>query len=1091
TIPNADWNGSETITFTATDPGLLFASDAATFTVTAVNDAPVVAGIPDQTIAEGSTFATIALDGYVSDVDNTDAEMVWTYSGNTQLTVSIDANRVATIAIPNADWNGNETITFRATDPGLLFSSDPAVFTVTAVNDAPVVTDIPNQTIAEGSTFATVNLDSFVSDVDNTDAQMTWTYSGNTELTVSIDVNRVATITIPNADWNGSETITFTATDPGLLFASDPATFTVTTVNDAPVVADIPNQTIAEGSTFTTISLDGYVSDVDNTDAEMIWTYSGNTQLTVSIDINRVATITVPSADWNGNETITFRATDPGLLFASDPATFTVTAVNDAPVVTDIPNQTLAEGSTFATIALDGYVSDVDNTDAQMTWTYSGNNVLTVSIDINRVATITIPDINWNGSETITFTATDPGLLADSDPAVFTVTAVNNGPVVADIPDQSIAEGSVFATIALDDYVSDIDNTDAEIAWTYSGNTQLTVSIDPSRVATITIPNADWNGSEAITFTATDPGLLFASDAATFTVTPVNDAPVVADIPDQTIAEGATFTTISLDSYVSDIDNTDAQMTWTYTGNVELTVEIDVNRVATITLPSADWNGSETITFTATDPGLLFASDQATFTVTPVADAPILATIGARSVAENANLNFLVSASDADNTTPSLIAVPLPGGATFTDNGNGTGTLDWTPAFSQTGVYNVLFVASDGVLADSELVAITVNNTNRQPIADAGPDQFDLPAGQLVHLDGTGSSDPDTDPLTYSWVQVGGVSVTLSSTTSATPTFTPNALDTYLFALTVYDGIDFSLPDTVAIEVVNGAPPQAVSNFAIQRAGDELRFTWSAVTLDITGLPTTIDRYVIHRGTSAYFTPSLANEIGTTNAATTTFTDNNIGGANVVGDTLNQYFYVLQAFDAWGNSSALSNRVGEYDYQIITTPSTDYNLIAIPFTGTGITTADQLISAIGTGNVLTVNRYVASSQSFQSRFAAGFGTNFAVVPGGIYQVNAAAATTFTVVGNVPAPGSISYPIVTTATTDYNFLMVPFDRAADFGVAQDVINNMPGVLNTLNNFVAASQSYQSRFAAGFGTNFVIRAGKPYQANAAAAGTFPVQ
>jgi len=45
------------------------------------------------------------------------------------------------------------------------------------------------------------------------------------------------------------------------------------------------------------------------------------------------------------------------------------------------------------------------------------------------------------------------------------------------------------------------------------------------------------------------------------------------------------------------------------------------------------------------------------------------------------------------------------------------------------------------------------------------------------------------------------------------------------------------------------------------------------------------------------------------------------------------------------------------------------------------------------------------------------------------------------------------------------------------------------LNTLNNFVASSQSYQSRFAAGFGTNFPVRPGKPYQANAAASGTFP--
>ena len=66
-----------------------------------------------------------------------------------QLTVSIVA-RVATITIPNLDWNGAETITFKATDPGWLWDDDAAVFTVTAVNDPPVVTDIPDQTIAGG-----------------------------------------------------------------------------------------------------------------------------------------------------------------------------------------------------------------------------------------------------------------------------------------------------------------------------------------------------------------------------------------------------------------------------------------------------------------------------------------------------------------------------------------------------------------------------------------------------------------------------------------------------------------------------------------------------------------------------------------------------------------------------------------------------------------------------------------------------------------------------------------------------------------------------------------------------------------------------
>ena len=163
-----------------------------------------------------------------------------------------------------------------------MSNSDAAVFTVTAVNDPPVVTDIPNQTIAEGASFATINLDNYVSDIDDADNQITWTYSGNTNLSVTI-TNRVATITVPGADWNGAETITFRASDDDGASATDPATFTVTAVNDAPVVTDIPGQSITEGSSFVTISLDNYVSDVDNTDAEITWTYSGSTQLGVSI----------------------------------------------------------------------------------------------------------------------------------------------------------------------------------------------------------------------------------------------------------------------------------------------------------------------------------------------------------------------------------------------------------------------------------------------------------------------------------------------------------------------------------------------------------------------------------------------------------------------------------------------------------------------------------------------------------------------------------------------------------------------------------------------------------------------------------------
>ncbi len=98
---------------------------------------------------------------------------------------------------------------------------------------------------------------------------------------------------------------------------------------------------------------------------------------------------------------------------------------------------------------------------------------------------------------------------------------------------------------------------------------------------------------------------------------------------------------------------------------------------------------------------------------------------------------------------------------------------------------------------------------NSPPTANAGPDQSGLTAGTLVTLDGTASSDPDSDPLTYSWTQASGPSITLSNPTSAMPSFTvPSGLGnvTVTFNLVVNDGAVNSAPDSVAINIVNSAP---------------------------------------------------------------------------------------------------------------------------------------------------------------------------------------------------------------------------------------------------------------------------------------------
>jgi hypothetical protein len=93
---------------------------------------------------------------------------------------------------------------------------------------------------------------------------------------------------------------------------------------------------------------------------------------------------------------------------------------------------------------------------------------------------------------------------------------------------------------------------------------------------------------------------------------------------------------------------------------------------------------------------------------------------------------------------------------------------------------------------------------NQPPVADAGLDQS-VSVGQLVTLNGSGSSDPDNHlPLSYAWTQSGGPSVTLSGANTATPSFTPTAVGVYTFTLVVTDSAGLaSAPDQVVITVTN------------------------------------------------------------------------------------------------------------------------------------------------------------------------------------------------------------------------------------------------------------------------------------------------
>jgi len=85
-----------------------------------------------------------------------------------------------------------------------------------------------------------------------------------------------------------------------------------------------------------------------------------------------------------------------------------------------------------------------------------------------------------------------------------------------------------------------------------------------------------------------------------------------------------------------------------------------------------------------------------------------------------------------------------------------------------------------------EVLTRELRTGNDSPVADAGFDQTDVQPG-VITLDGSGSFDPDEDPITYEWTQIGGPTVGLTGADAAQATFTAEEGQTYQFRLTVRD----------------------------------------------------------------------------------------------------------------------------------------------------------------------------------------------------------------------------------------------------------------------------------------------------------------
>ena len=410
------------------------------------------------------------------------------------------------------------------------------------------------------------------------------------------------------------------------------------------------------------------------------------------------------------------------------------------------------------------------------------------------------------GDYVVNLVVSDGTASSDPDTVTVQISAANQPPVADAGPDQSVTTGD---SVTLDGSQSlDPDEDLITYAWEFSqlpDGSAATISD-----ATIVNPTftADTDGVYSVTLTVSDPDGLESSDSVDITAETANSVPIANAGPDQNVV---TNSLVLLDgSASSDADNDGLTYSWEITSKPEgSAAALDDNSSPNPSF-TADFDGEYLIDLIVNDGIASSESDTVVITAATINSAPVANAGPDQTVETGATVTLDGSASsdsDGDALTYAWSFTSVPDGSTssLADATSVTSTF----VTDIDGTYVVGLIVNDGeVDSERDSVSISSTTTNSPPTADAGSDQS-VTTGDTVSLDGSLSSDPDGDSLTYAWVFTSipeGSEVSLSDATSAAPTFVADLDGTYVVDLTVSDGAVESAPDTVSIVAATPEP---------------------------------------------------------------------------------------------------------------------------------------------------------------------------------------------------------------------------------------------------------------------------------------------
>ncbi|HHX8335972.1 TPA: tandem-95 repeat protein, partial [Vibrio diabolicus] len=705
--PAENFNGDAEITYIVTD-GQLTDEAKVVVTVNPVNDAPTikvdaVESITEDAVSTDTVVATLT----VRDTDTPEDQLTVSLENNSNGYFVLVGNEVKLTqagvdAVNNDELNLKDlTISASVSDGVNPTANDSDSLIVNRVNDAPTVDNvISDQVLSEDFATYTIDLNNAFKDSDST---LNFSVSGNSNVLVSIE-NGIATIS-PTADWNGSEILTFTATDPSGESVSQTVNFTVAPVADivadkATVVEDTP--TIIKVLGNDTFDGDDKVVSLD--------TNKGPANGTVSVNPDGSVTYT-PSDNYHGADSFTYIVTSGGVS-ESTTVNVDVTPVNDAPVAKD--DTAITDEDTPVTIDVLPNDSDVDGDKLSIESASVPKEQGTVEVVDGKL--VFTPGENFNGDAEITYTITD-GVLTDQAKVTVTVNPINDAPTIKVDAVESITEDAVNTdTVVATLEVADSDTPEDQLTVSLENNSNGYFVLVGNEVkltqAGVDAVNNDELNLKDLTISASvsDGVNPTASDSDSLVVNRVNDAPTVDNgITDQVLSEDFDAYTIDLNEVFKD---SDSSLEFSVSGNNNIQISI-VNGVATIT-PTADWNGKETITFTAKDPSGESISQTVNFTVAPVADIES----DRATVVEDTPTIIKVLGNDTFEGDDKVVSLDTSKGpANGTVSVNPDGSVTYTPNDNYHGTDSFTYIVTSGGVSESTTVNVEVTPVNDAPVA--------------------------------------------------------------------------------------------------------------------------------------------------------------------------------------------------------------------------------------------------------------------------------------------------------------------------------------------------------------------------------------